>query len=264
MSILKKQWIIVIVSTVVFRVPAAACGGDVFHMPAGQTSIEFVPVDDVGNEADSTGYGAVNYAYQFGKYHVTSAQYSVFLNAVAASDAYGLYNTNMAPGFPHTAACGIERSGNPGTYAYSVTSGYENFPVNYVSWGNAARFVNWLNKGQPNGPESPATTEGGSYTLNGAIALADLNAVVRNPGYRYYLPSEDEQYKALYYKGGSTNAGYWHYPTRSDIAPSNVLSTQGTNNANYKVGSVNTDPVHLLTPVGAGVFVGDGQKENWC
>jgi len=30
------------------------------------------------------------------------------------------------------------------------------------------------------------------------------------------VASEDEWYKAAYYKGGSTNAGYWYYPTGSD------------------------------------------------
>jgi formylglycine-generating enzyme required for sulfatase activity len=47
------------------------------------------------------------------------------------------------------------------------------------------------------------------------------------------IPTEDEWYKAAYYKSGSTNAGYWEYPTRSDTAPSNVLSATGTNNANF-------------------------------
>ncbi len=56
----------------------------------------------MGNAADSTGYGAVDYPYQFGKYHVTSAQYCVLLNAVAVSDPYELYNTNMEVG--HLAA----------------------------------------------------------------------------------------------------------------------------------------------------------------
>ena len=49
------------------------------------------------------------------------------------------------------------------------------------------------------------------------------------------MTSEDEWYKAAYYKGGGTNAGYWDYPTQSNTAPSNVgrwLHDPG-NNANY-------------------------------
>ncbi len=49
----------------------------------------------------------------------------------------------------------------------------------------------------------------------------------------YLLPSEDEWYKAAYYKSGGTNAGYWNYPTKNDLAPSNVLILSGTNNANF-------------------------------
>ena len=49
-------------------------------------------------------------------------------------------------------------------------------------------------------------------------------AITRNAGATYFIPSENEWYKAAYYKGGSTNAGYWTYPTQSNTAPSNMLS----------------------------------------
>ena len=39
--------------------------------------------------------GAVGYTYNIGKYEVTAGQYTAFLNAVAKTDTYGLYNTNM-------------------------------------------------------------------------------------------------------------------------------------------------------------------------
>jgi formylglycine-generating enzyme len=74
-------------------------------------------------------------------------------------------------------------------------------------------------------------------------------AVRRSLGATYFIPSEDEWYKAAFYKGGGTNAGYWLYPTQSNTAPSNVLSAIGTNNANYYDGDY-TSP-SLLTPVGA-------------
>ena len=48
-------------------------------------------------------------------------------------------------------------------------------------------------------------------------------AITRNAGATYFIPSENEWYKAAYYKGGGTNAGYWLYPTKSNTAPSNVL-----------------------------------------
>jgi hypothetical protein len=45
-----------------------------------------------------------------------------------------------------------------------------------------------------------------------------------NPGATFYVPTEDQWYKAAYYKGGNTNAGYWDYATQSDTAPTAVTS----------------------------------------
>lgn len=39
---------------------------------------------------------------------------------------------------------------------------------------------------------------------------------------RYWVPSENEWYKAAFYKGGGTDAGYWAYPTQSDLPPTNA------------------------------------------
>ena len=57
---------------------------------AATVTIDYISVGNPGNAADSTGYGAVTYAYQIGKYEVTNAQYPAFLNAVDPDGA----NTN--------------------------------------------------------------------------------------------------------------------------------------------------------------------------
>ena len=85
---------------------AAGVGqADVFNMPAGDTSLQLVTVGDPGNSNSLYGSGAVPYIYAIGKYDVTAAQYTAFLNAVAASDPYNLYNTSMgvgeSPGMRH-------------------------------------------------------------------------------------------------------------------------------------------------------------------
>ena len=227
---------------------------DVFHMSAGSTSLQFVNVGDAGNVADpATGsvYGAVGYNYQMGKYDVTLGQYAAFLNAVAASDPYGLYNSNMGTDF---GTQGISQTGSAGSYSYSVTGsapGAANMPVFDVTWGDAARFCNWLQNGQPNLPEGPSTTELGSYTLSGETSQTALAGVARTPGASYFIPTENEWYKAAYYVGGGTNAGYTTYPTQNNSMPTNLLASAGTstNAANF-FGSDYSDSSNLLTPAG--------------
>ena len=65
---------------------------------AGATVIDTVPVGNLGNTNDThgAGYGAVDYAYNVGKYEVTAGQYTEFLNAVGGVDTYGLYNQDRA------------------------------------------------------------------------------------------------------------------------------------------------------------------------
>src|ERR1700730_516743 len=190
--------------------------------------IQTVHVGDVGNASDTNGMGAVKYRYSIGEFELTTAQYTAFLNAVAATDTNGLYNPSMGTDFPRV---GISRSGVSGSYTYAVI-GNGNVPVNDMTWGSVARFCNWLQNGQPVGPEGPGTTETGSYTLNGAVTRAALMAVTRNPGAGWVIPTVDEWYKAAYYKGGGTNAGYWIYPTQSNTPPINTLPDTG-NHANF-------------------------------
>ncbi len=174
--------------------------------------------------------GSVAYAYNIGKYEVTAGQYAEFLNAVAATDTFGLYNPAM---WSDAAGCKIQRSGASGGYTYSVASDYANRPVNYVSWGDAARFANWLHNGQPVGAQNLSTTEDGAYYLNGATSNVALAAVNRKAGWTWAVTSEDEWYKAAYYKGGSTDAGYWDYPTGDNSVPGRDMNDASGNNANY-------------------------------
>jgi formylglycine-generating enzyme len=226
--------------------------GNVFDLQvASGISLSFVNIGDAGNQADANGYGAVSYSFEMSTYDCTVAQYTAMLNAVAASDPFGLWDPSMLDLAQNGSEAGIVRSGTAGNYTYSVTGGAENFPISEVSWGDAARFCNWLANGQPEtGVENASTTEDGSYALNGALTDQQLDAVTRSLTATYVIPSENEWYKASYYKGGSTNAGYWLYPTKSDTPPSNVLSMTGTNNANF-ITTMSSDPATGYTPVGA-------------
>jgi formylglycine-generating enzyme required for sulfatase activity len=189
-------------------------------------------VGDPGNAADSTGFGSVAYTYNIGTYEVTAGQYAEFLNAVAKTDTYSLYNTNMSD---TSQGSGIARSGVSGSYTYSVATDFVNRPVNYVSYWDACRFTNWLHNGQPTDAQGVGTTETGAYSLT-ADGINN-NTVVRNSDWKWAVASENEWYKAAYYKGGSTNAGYWDYPTSSDTAPGRDMADASGNNANYYTGS---------------------------
>jgi formylglycine-generating enzyme required for sulfatase activity len=174
-------------------------------------TIDTVRVGNPGNPADTGfafGYyniGAVGYSFKIGKTEVTNAQYAEFLNAVAATDTYNLYNTNMGS----DTTGGIVRSGPTGSFTYAVKAPalngaytYDNKPVVWVSFSDAMRFANWLHNGQPTGLQSASTTEDGAYTLNGATTRAALAPVTRDAAAHWWLPSQDEWYKAAFRRAG--------------------------------------------------------------
>lgn len=186
--------------------------------------VETVSVGNPGNAGDPQGdgsYGSVNYTYAIGKYEVTAGQYTAFLKAVAATDPYGLYNPQM---WIHAHGCKIERNGAPGSYAYAVAPDWANRPVNFVGFGDALRFVNWLHNGQPHGASSLATTEDGSYFLNGKAADWELENVAREPDATWVVPTEDEWYKAAYHANDGATGNYYSYPMRADVGISNDLT----------------------------------------
>jgi formylglycine-generating enzyme required for sulfatase activity len=219
-------------------------------------TIPTVPVGNAGNASDPlTGnlYGGVNYDYQIGLTEVTNSQFVAFLNAKAQSDPLGLYNANM--GFNDRG--GITRSGSEGNYTYATRDEMDYKPVNFVSWYDAIRFANWLHNGQGTGD-----TETGAYTLLGGVPTPSNGlSIIRNSGATWWLPSEDEWYKAAYHQptaqGGDTD-GYWLYPTGSNSAPTLAtadgegdVSNSGVNVANYQFGAKWNGESGNVTTVGS-------------
>ena len=211
--------------------------------------------------------GGVDYIYDIGKYEITVWQYTQFLNAVAKTDSYGLYHENMGNITDEEPTwirgCNITRSGNPGDYTYSIGDGtpadvanWANRPVNYVSWGDAARFCNWLDNGQP-GLVIPVlqdenSTETGSYTLNGATTRSELLNVRRESHATWVIPTEDEWYKAAYHKDNGVTGDYFDYPTSSDDIPSNGLTNPDVgNNATFYNGGYTIGSPYYRTEIGA-------------
>jgi len=186
-------------------------------------------VGNPGNADDTggTGNGSVAYEYQIGKYDVTIGQYTSFLNAAATTDTYSLYDTRMGT---KGNIEGIQQNNSSGSYTYSVI-GSADRPITYVSWFDAARFANWMTNGQ-----GDCSTETGAYTLGGATSG---NAVAANPGAAFYIPTENEWYKAAYYDPTANSAAgdYYAYATQSNTDPGNVIGSTA-NQANYAAGGV--------------------------
>jgi sulfatase modifying factor 1 len=218
-------------------------------MPA--INMIMLPIGNVRNAADpATGYGRVNESYQISKYEVTIGDYAAFLNSVAKSDPHFLYNTNMAN---NAMVAGIGRTGTDGSYVYepikpagvtpSGANDPANRPVTFVNWYDAARFANWMANGQPVGSQSASTTENGSYNMtNPSDPLADPDQPpvrnATNPNTNappsFYLPTEDQWYKAAFYSPAINHnaGGYYRFATQSNTNPGNAIGA-GPNRVNY-------------------------------
>ncbi|MFM7242982.1 MAG: SUMF1/EgtB/PvdO family nonheme iron enzyme [Planctomycetaceae bacterium] len=201
--------------------------------------LDWVTVGDPANNMDAAQggnapYGAVTNTFQIMKFEFTNSQYAQFLNSIdpSGTNPYSVYSTAMAT----DARGGIAKTGTATGSLYTVKANMGDKPVNNVSWFDAARVANWLT----NGATGTSSTETGAYTLNGA---STGNAPSRTPGSTYYIPTENEWYKAAFYKGGSANAGYWYYAPQSTsgnnpltvTANSTGIGSAGStgNSANY-------------------------------
>jgi formylglycine-generating enzyme required for sulfatase activity len=231
-------------------------------LPAQAVTIDWVPIGDPNNTADTltncktASCGSVDYAYDISKYEVTNAQYADLLNAKAAADPLGLYNTSMGS---DATFGGITRSGVSGSYTYMAKAGFENKPVTYVSFYDALRFSNWLNNG-----EGIGDTEMGAYTLLGGTATpSNGTTVARNGGDGIYLTSENEWYKAAYY---SPSGVYFEYPMGTDsetecVAPGS--DTGNSANCNLAVNALTNAGAYSLSDSPYGTYDQGGNVWEW-
>ncbi len=149
-------------------------------------NMDFVTIGNAENAADTTGFGAVSSNYRIGKYEVTNAQWNAFTAAVGAP------------------------TGNPGE-AYNLNAQFTGAqqPTNNVSWYEAAQFCNYLTSGNKSL---------GAYLLgtDGSITV-DRTAAISAYGTAYVIPTEDEWYKAAYFK--PNGSGYSLYANGTNTAP---------------------------------------------
>ena len=174
--------------------------------------IDFVTIGNVGNPADSTGYGAVGYEYSIGKYEVTNAQWNAFVS--------------LSGGAP---------TGNPSS-AYDDTATYtgDQQPTNGVSWYEILQFCNYLTSGD----KSKGVYQFSGNNANaGNLLGTDRAAAQITYGTIYFLPTENEWYKAAYFK--PDNTGYSLYAYGMDTAPAAGVESNYTyvNSAPWNIGS---------------------------
>ncbi len=167
--------------------------------------------------------GQVDHEFAMAKHEVAVEHYVAFLNAKATThDPYGLYNPDST-----TDDLGYVLRYGEGTvespYYYRAKPGKERFPINFISWYDAARFVNWLANGQGDGD-----TENGVYDMN-------LEEPTRLPGAPVFIPNGDEWQKAAHYDprtsaegGPAMDKHYWMYPQMTNDRPIRaILDAQG-------------------------------------
>ncbi|HLB33111.1 MAG: hypothetical protein A3F67_00990 [Verrucomicrobia bacterium RIFCSPHIGHO2_12_FULL_41_10] len=128
-------------------------------------------------------------SYWIAKNNVTVEQYTRFLNAVAATDAYQLYDQRMsclAKDYK------IIRSGISGHYTYAATYDTPLTSITFVDLYCALRFCNWLQNGQPIGNQDETTTERGAYILDGATATHSGFFTMNENGAKWFIPTLDQ------------------------------------------------------------------------
>ena len=177
---------------------------DTFGTSGNEFTIDFVNIGNAGNAADTTGYGAVPYEYRASTYEITQ-------NAITKATASGMAN---------------------------VTAGAwtGNQPAADIDWYEAAAFVNFLNTSSGKTVAYDLTFSNGSWSMalwsNDQAWTAGGTNLYRNKDAFYFLPSENEWYKAAYYNAAWTN--YFLYPTASNTAPTAVASGTNADTAVYQ------------------------------
>jgi len=182
-----------------------------FGSGANAFTMDFVTIGNPNNAADTTGspnpVGSVSYTFNIGKYEVSRDLINKANNGgglgLTLADIYG---------------------GNGGGYGGNDN----NSPATGISLNEAARFVNWLNisKGYQAAYNFTSTGSNTDITTWSDEHSSGANKYRHKDAY-FFLPSEDEWYKAAY---GSPNGTWYNYPTGSNIAPAAAPggTTEGT------------------------------------
>ena len=228
--IIRSLGLSVLVSASLVTTASASLSIDTFGTGGNAFTMNFVDIGNPGNANDTSpaGYGGVANAFRMSSYEVS---------------------VDM-----------VSKANTAGGLGITYTSRTADMPATSVSWNEAARFVNWLNASSGSVAAYKFTTSG----VNDNIALwasgdAGYNAAnpFRNSNAKYFLPSENEWYKAAYYSG--TGSTYYNYATGSDSVPTAVASGTASGTAVYNGQS---SPADITSAGGLSPYGTMGQGGN--
>ena len=216
---------------------ASPAYADSFGTTGNEFTIDFVNIGNPGNADDagagggiySSPYGGVPYVYRMGTYEISQ-------DAITKATASGLLNV--------------------------TTDGTGLRPAADMTWFEAAAFVNWLNDQRTPGLKA--------YNLTGVTSLTPWASVdawqaggenlYRHKDAYYFMPSEDEWYKAAYHQNDGVTANYWDYATGSNSIPTAVASGTTAGTAVYN--SVAGSPAAVNNNGGLSAYGTMGQNGN--
>ena len=203
---------------------------DTFGTSGNEFTIDFVNIGNTGNAADTTTYGAVPYEYRASIYEISQ-------NDITKATASGMSNVTAG--------------------AWS-----NNQPAANINWYEAAAFVNFLNTNSGKTAAYDLTFSNSQWSMalwsSEQAWTAGGTNLYRNKNAFYFLPSENEWYKAAYYNPAGTN--YFLYPTGSDTAPTPVAS--GTNGGSAVFQGVASVPAIVDSAGGLSPYGTMGQGGN--
>lgn len=154
------------------------------RVPAGKFERLTLPAGGRDESSDAEPQSDLPQFYM-AKHETTVSMYTDYLNEVGG-EGFG-FNARMSNGD----RCGVARQEN-GTY--SVEPGREEYPINYVSWYDAANFLQWCGLRLPTEAEWEKALRGGLY-LDGDDARKKVNPL---PERRYPWGDESPDAGAVF------------------------------------------------------------------
>jgi len=180
-----------------------AAQADTFGTSGNEFTIDFVNIGNAGNAADATTYGAAAYSYRLGAREISQ-------DAIDKATASGMTHVTAGP-----------------------WTGDQ--PAANLNWYEAAAFVNFLNTSSGKTAAYDLSWSGTAWSMalwsSEQAWTAGGTNLYRNKNAYYFLPSENEWYKAAFYNPAGSS--YFLYPTASSSVPSGVASGTDAGSAVY-------------------------------